>query len=532
MDYPGISFSESDGFVFLRSEPGGTRAPLDVAALTTLLTQAGYGECQIDNEALATAALNCKDQENPFVVQVAQRHDAAIQVHISDDEMTASISLSPPQGGAAATADDVMRALSNAGVLFGIDPTAVRQTCQQQSDQVLPVAHGEPAQDGLDTVFEASNQQTVDRAPQLDEDGLIDYREHGNIAVVHSGELLMRRFPATPGVPGQTVRSRILPAKAGHDEPFAARLQGTQLAKDDLNLLQAAITGQPIRVKCGVMVEPILRVPEVSMASGNIHYEGTVQVDGDVIQGMKVQASGDIVVNGTVDGGMLEAGGNIRVTGGIIAHANLRAGGSVSARFAEGAHIYAGTVIALDDMALECELQSLNQIIVGTNAPQRGRLTGGTATAMMLIRAPILGSDKGHVTKISMGVNPELDAKYEALQVRIDKEKTTEEALEKLMKQLTNAGDPKGMLERVKASLHHAVQVWGRSLAERSELDQQLAQGQRARIELGMGVGGAVDLAFGKLTGKLRKEYGAGAFSVNSEGHIVFADASGFALPV
>lgn len=56
------------------------------------------------------------------------------------------------------------------------------------------------------------------------------------------------------------------------------------------------------------MVEPILRVAEVNMATGNIHYDGTVQVDGEVQHGMLVQASGDIIVSGTVDGGVLEAG--------------------------------------------------------------------------------------------------------------------------------------------------------------------------------------------------------------------------------
>lgn len=532
MEYPGISFSESDGFVFLRSEPIAARASLDATVLNDLLVQAGFGDCQIDDAAIASAAISCNEQRVPFVVQVAQRLGAEVQVEITEDEMTASVSCTPSQSGAPATVDDVMQALAEAGVVFGIDPAAVRQACDQRSGEPTPVAQGVPPQDGTDTIFEESNPQTVDRAPQLDEDGLIDYREHGSIAVVHSGELLMRRIPASPGIQGQTVRGTILPPRPGHDEPFAAQLQGTELAKEDPNLLQAAITGQPIRVHCGVMVEPVLRVPEVNMASGNIHYDGTVQVDGDVTQGMKIQASGDIVVNGTVDGGLLEAGGNIRVTAGIIAHASLRAGGSVSARFAEGARIFAGTVIALEDMALECELQSLNQIIVGASSPQRGRLTGGTAIAMMLIRTPILGSEKGSVTKVVMGVNPELEAKYQTLQLRIDKEKAAQEALEKLAKQLSSTGDPKGMLERVNASLKHAIQIWGRSLAERNELDQQFALARKARVELSIGVQGAVDLSFGKLTARLRKEFGAGAFFVNSEGHIVSADVSGFAVPV
>lgn len=64
-----------------------------------------------------------------------------------------------------------------------------------------------------------------------------------------------------------------------------------------------------------------------------------------------------------------------------------------------------------------------------------------------------------------MGTNPELQAKYAALLHHIEEEKIKEAHLEKLVKQLKATGDPKGLLERVKASRQHAVQVWGQYLA-------------------------------------------------------------------
>ncbi|MDO8770198.1 MAG: FapA family protein [Burkholderiaceae bacterium] len=532
MDFPGISLSEADGQVFLHAQPAQGRPLVDTAALHALLAQAGYGEWLLHEDAIASAASDCNTQSSPFRLLVAQRCDAPLTLQMASDEMAATLSFTPPQGGKAATVDAVMQALAEAGVVFGIDEAAVRQACEAGGCNHLPVAHGVLSQNGCDTVFKEMVPLTVDRAPQLDENGLIDYREHGSITVVQSGAPLMRRIPATAGVAGQTIRGHVLAPHPGRDEPFAAQLAGVQLAPDDPNLLQAAVTGQPVRVKNGVMVEPILRVAEVNMETGNIHYDGTVHVDGEVVQGMKVQASGDIVVNGMVDGGLLEAGGNIQVTGGVIAHARLRAGGSVSARFAEGAHIYAGTVIVLDEMALECELQALNQIIIGAGSPQRGRLIGGSATAMMLVKVPLLGSAKSGVTKVLLGANPELDAKYAALQQRIETEKAAEDNLDKLVKQLTAAGDPKGLLERVKASRQHAIQVWGQSLAEQGELDQQLALAKTAKVEVGVGAAGAVDLSFGKLTARLRREFDAGTFCVDPAGHVVFTDPAGYAVPV
>ena len=534
MNLPGIFVNETDGQVFLRCEPVPERPAVDSAALKTLLTQAGYGDFLLHEEAIASAARDCSSTHEPFERLVAQRSDAAIQVLIAPDEMAADISLTPANGGKAVAMEDLMRALVEAGVLFGIDEAALQQACGDGDGGGEPVrvARGVSPEDGIDTAFEELIPQPVDRSPKLNENGLIDYREHGSIATVQSGAPLMRRIPPTPGVVGHSIRGRVLAPHPGHDEPFAPGLAGAQVSSDDPNLLQAAVSGMPVRVKSGIMVEPILRVTEVNMTTGNIHYEGTVQIDGDVLQNMKVQASGDIVVGGMVDGGLLEAGGNIKVTGGVIAHAKLRAAGSVSARFAQGAHIYAGTVIALDDMALECELQSLNQIIIGVAAPKRGRLIGGSATAMMLIKTPLLGSAKAAVTQLVLGTNQELEARYQALKERIAKEKMNEENLEKVVKQLTATGDPKGLLERVKASRAHAMQVWGKSLIEQGELEKQIALGSAAKVEIGVGVDGAADILFGKLKARLRQEFGAGSFSVDADGQVVFIAASGCAVPV
>jgi uncharacterized protein (DUF342 family) len=292
-------------------------------------------------------------------------------------------------------------------------------------------------------------------------------------------------------------------------------------------LLIAAISGQPVRVTDGVNVEAILRVKEINMASGNIHFDGTVHVAGEVTQGMKVQASGDIIVDGMVDGGQLDAGGNILVAGGLIAHAQLHAGGSVTARFAEGAKITAATVIVLNDMAVDCDLHSLNQIIIGSNAPQRGKLVGGTATAALLLRVPLLGSSKARITKVIVGSNPELEAKYEALLTRIESEKATEAHLEKLVKQLKAVGDPKQMLGRVTASRQHAVQVWGASLVEKQALEKEMALALSARVEVSQGVDGAVDLLFARKPVQLRREYESGVFSMDELAQVLFTDTLG-----
>jgi len=531
MALTGLSLTEADGQIFLRGLPQEGRAHFDSADLQAMLVQAGYGACLVDEAALTAAANDCNTKKTPFVVQIAEKRDAGIEVLIADDDMAAQLSLTPPQGGKPATIDDVIRALTDAGVVFGVDQEALRQACELGSTAPLAVACGKRPEDGTDASFEELAPQTVDRAPKVDAMGFIDYREHGAISIVHAGTPLMRRTPATMGVKGLTIRGEVLVPRPGRDEPFSTELSGSQVDEEDANLLTASITGQPVRVRCGVSVEPVLRLAEVNLATGNIYFDGTVQVDGDAIQGMKIQAAGDIVVAGTVDGALLEAGGNIQVGGGVIANADLRARGSVNARFAENSHIYAGTVITLSDMALDCDLQALNQIIVGVKAPQRGRLTGGSAKAMMLVKAPLLGSNNGGATHVVVGANPELELQYKNLQQRIEQEKTNEQNLHKLVQHLGAIGDPKGMLDRVKTSWRQAVQVWSKSLAERTELDKELAHTRNAKVEVGLGVAGGVNLAFGASKVKLRKDYAAGSFALDTDGRVVFRDPQGKATP-
>ena len=528
MDLPDISIVETDGQIFLRGQPNPARGPVDEACLRALLAEFVAAGCALDNRSIAIAVQHCNDKSEPFAIQVGRRSDAHIRVRIAKDDMVAEISIAPAFGGKAASVGDIIQALTEAGVLFGIDDTAMLLACDLGACSDMPIAKGSQPQDGNDASFEELIPRTADRSPKVDESGLIDYREHGAIEVVTMGMPLMRRHPATIGNPGRTVRGRTLPAKPGRDEPFAPQLPGAQCDSNDSNLLVAAQTGQPVRVKCGVTVEPVLQVAEVNMATGNIHFEGSVQVKGDVVAGMTVQASGDIVVAGMVDGGILDAGGDIRIVGGVIAHSKLRASGAVNAKFAQGVQIHAGTVLALADMAMDCELTSLNQILIGADNPGKARLLGGSATAMMLLSVPLLGSSKGAVTRVSVGSNSELTARYVALEKRITQEKEAEEALEKIIKQVTMAKDPKGMLPRIQASRQHAIQVWGQSLAEKKELEAQIAFALTAKVVVGAAVDGAVDLSFGGHAARLRKEYPSGTFTWDlAEMVVSFTDSMG-----
>lgn len=523
---PGLVITEIEGLLFAQCKPLPESLPIQPDTLRSLVQEAGHAGWFVFDAALLAVVTRWNAREGEFELAIGERRDAGLTLEIAGDGMAAWMTLTPAFGGKAITTEDLFAALKNAGVVFGLNEAVLRQLCNQPSTERLQVAAGRAPEKGQATRFELLVADTRDRRPKVNDNGLVDFHELGAIPMVETGQALMRRIPETAGLDGYDVRGERVPAEPGHSEAFADKLVGVMAASDDPNLLCATCNGLPVHTSNGMSVEQVVKFGSVNIATGNISFDGSVTIDGDVMPGMKVYASGDITVTGTVDGGELDAGGNIQISGGIIAKAQVQATGAVSARFVENVTLRAGTVIHIDDMALHCDLQALNQIIVGTNSPQRGRLVGGTARAMMLIRVPLLGAASGNVTRIMIGVNPVLEAQHRDLLQAIEKQGAEEENLQKLVQYLSKQGDKKGLLERAKASWQKAVQAWAILLQERDELVKQLASTENARIEVGVGVAGAVDILFGEKALHLRTEFGPGVVAM-AEGRLIFSDSSG-----
>ena len=520
----GLRVSEKGDTLLVSIPPASDRSPIDGDALRSWLTEAGYGNWFFLNEALVALVERYNSPGDELELAVAERRDGSFSLEIAADAMVAWANYVPAYGGKEVTPEEIFRSLGEHRVTTGIDERAVTSLCGSATPCRVAVAKGLAPENGQDTSFELLVPDTRDRVPQVNEHGLVDFRDLGAIPLVIADQPLMRRIPPTNGSNGHNVRGEIIESLPGRNEAFAENLVGAHVATDDANLLRAVFNGQPVRCGNGVTVEQILNVRNVNMASGNISFDGTVNVDGEVSPGMKVSASGDIIVAGLVDGAELDAGGDIRVVGGIIAKARVRAGGSVAARFVESAHIYAGTTIAVDDTVLQSELQAMNQIVIGIKSTQRGRLAGGSARAMLLIQVPILGAATGGVTVVQLGVNPVLEAKYQDLLQRIEKQKAGEANLEKLIKHLSKQGDKGGTLERAKAAWQQAVQAWAGLLPEKESLEDQLTLIAGARLEAGVGVSGAVDMSFGKKVLRLRRSFDPGVFSLDGD-KAIFTDS-------
>ncbi len=403
--------------------PAGAADIVTLDALKSAVAAAGFGGCKLDEPALREATAKYAAGK-AFEIEVGEAVDGKFDIRIDAGHVNAYLACTPARGGAAVTLERVLEEAKRKEITAALDLDAIRNALGEGGDNVL-IASGKAPVNGVDGKFENLIPSAKQRGPRLDERGLADFRELGEILVVHAGDSLMRRIPATSGEPGLSLSGKTIPAKPGKNVAFSKKLEGTTFSPADENLLIAATDGSPVLLQDGVAVEAIYSVEDVDLRSGNIDFPGTVNVTGSVQTGMTVKASGDIHVNDTVEGAVLIAGGDVVVKGGIVG-LTARAGektrlftvdckGSCSANFTQNARILAGNGIFIRDSAMQSELTAAHQIIVGDKNSRKGHLVGGTACATMLVKARVIGSPARAKTIVIAGADKSLHDRLAAV---------------------------------------------------------------------------------------------------------------------
>ncbi len=197
--------------------------------------------------------------------------------------------------------------LQAAGVTYGIDDAAVAAAIANPGEELVVAT-------GLDAI-EGRNGYLED---------LVDFRSLRHVGVLADTPLL-RRVRKRDGIPGRDVTGRELTVPAVKD----ARIRpGVGVSVDEKGIMAVAtVDGAPWRDGEGrIEVRHELVLEVVDPVSGDIAFNGSVRIEGDVGEGRTVVARDEITVVGNVDRARLEGGGSIRVDGTIMSSV-LRAGG-------------------------------------------------------------------------------------------------------------------------------------------------------------------------------------------------------------
>lgn len=336
-------------------------------------------------------AIHNETQTNDFVIM------------ISPDGMTAHITVK----GAARKIrrDDILKALMKSNVTHGILNEEVDRIAKGNfGKRPILIAKGTPPKDGKDGWYEYFFRTEVDRSPAVLEDGSVDFQNMDWFEVVKRGQKLVVYHSADSGVPGTTVRGRTLQARKGK-EMRALTGSGFQVLPDQKTYvadIDGIITLRGNRLE----ISRILMLEEVTLATGNVNFDGSVYIKGNVGDGTVVRATEDVVVDGFVESAEITSGGNIVLRQGANAsgRSSIRAEGNIIGKFFETTTVYAkGDIQA--NYCLNCDLYAEGKLIISGKS---GSLVGGRTTVISGLQAYNLGNRTGVKTRIWLGATDEV----------------------------------------------------------------------------------------------------------------------------
>ncbi|MDF2670708.1 MAG: polymerase [Paenibacillus sp.] len=433
-----------------------------------------------------------------------------INVEISDDRVTALLSIPMMAEPMACTLKDLVDYLGRCHIKHGIKHGILQQIAENPrgfAGKQTIIAEGERAVAGKDGEIRMLHDPDHDnKKPMENEDGTVDFKEISRILNVRKGQLIAERILAEDGVPGKSVTGDLIEAKNGKEARF--KIGKNVVADADQLALYAAIDGMiSITDRGKINVFPIYEVNgDVDYRIGNIDFFGTVVIRGNVLPGFKVKSAGDIRVTGGVESAELEAVGSIEISAGILGHNKgiIRAGVNVKSAFIQDAQVETGQDIIVTHSIMHSQIRAGRNVLCrGT----KGLIIGGTVQAGEKVVARTIGNTMSTTTAIEVGVLPELRNELTALRNQL---KVIAESMDKtdkalvLLDQMAAAGQlsPERLSMRIKLSHTRKQAIEEQTAAKERilEIEKTLEDTDKARVEVVSIVYGGTKIVIGRYT--------------------------------
>lgn len=352
--------------------------------------------------------------------------DHGVVVIISRDEMEACVRISSfkdrPQK------EGILKALEQEGVTRGVDEAAIDGIVDGScKDRTVIVARGMLPQDGSDGWYEFFFKTEPNKAPQVLEDGSVDYQNIEWFEMVEQGQKLAYYHDAGAGISGFTVTGKVLPSKKGKEQSILSG-RGFMLMPDRRTYL-STMNGKIELHGSRMEISSFLVLDEMTIATGNVNFDGCVHVKGNIGSGTVIRATEDVLVDGFVESAMIEAGGNIVLRQGVNASGSgyIKSDKSVLGKFFEAVRVHAKEDIRAN-YCLNCELYAQGKIVI---SGVKGTLAGGTTYAAKEVQSYQVGNQAGIATYIKLGLNEDI----------LNRQRRIEEKIKSVNKELSILGN-------------------------------------------------------------------------------------------
>jgi len=351
-------------------------------------------------------------------------------------------------------------------------------------------------------------------------------RDLGDIICVKIGDPLAKKIPPTEGKKGFSVTGTLLEPVPGEDIELKTG-DGTVISPKNKDILVSTKVGLPRIIENGMEVDEVYQLKSVNISTGHIKFEGSVIIDGDVCEGMKVLASGDITVGGFVESAYLISGGDITISGGIIGKkqdvediklsdvpmsVNIKAAGKIFAKYCQYAEI-ACKDLRIENQMMHSIIDVEERLWLGSEDKANGKLIAGYISAGTSVHAGTIGATAGSNTQIKFthkleALNKELALLEDTIEVESNKTTEMKNAINKLKKLPKDKVKPE-MLNKLIATYKHHANRMGTLLNDKTLLEEKINQYMSSvYIEATEKIYHGVKLFVGDFHERTKREYG------------------------
>lgn len=373
-------------------------------------------------------------------------------VSIDKKGYLAKIRLYPPSDkGARLSTSELKNLIEQNGVKYGIIEKNIEIALKARLYCMdILVAKAKLPVNGSDAeiVYSFNAEKTL--KPTMSEDGSVDFHKLDMIESVKEGQLLATLIPIDYGEPGKDVYGNMIRPKKVRNKRLRHG-KNIHLSDDKLQMY-SDVSGNVTLVNDMVFVTDTYTIEgDVGPSTGDIDYDGAVEVKGNVITGYTVKATGDITVNGAVEGAMLISEGKIVLKRGMqgMGKGVMEAKGDVISNFIESATVKSGGAIYTDAI-MHSNISANGDVIVNG---KRGLIAGGSVKTTTKIETKVAGSTMGTQTELEVGFDTTLGERYRNIEKHIDQMTDEKDSIVKNLKILQKRMQTKGKLEPEKMKL-------------------------------------------------------------------------------
>ncbi len=351
--------------------------------------------------------------------------DGSAELSVSQDTMQAGIIIHPAlENGLPPSEKEIRTLLIEYDIVFGVNNEALTNLVQQVNKGLYPdgpvtIAEGNPPTNGGNGTIEYLFSTETSLKPKVNASGVADYKNISIIQSVNEGDELARLLPPTEGEPGTDIHGTELPCKAGNPAilPVGAN---TKPSPADENVLVAQTDGN-VRLK-GQLVEiyeGFTIKGDVDYSTGNIDYDKSVSIGGDVKAGFTINCGGDLEVGGTIEDAVLHVGGSVLCKYGFIGQGKgiIHSKGDVNVGFMKNQTIKCRSNVNIAREALNCTIFARRTITVSGKSLS---IAGGTYVARDSITCNVAGNSSGIHTTLEVGLDYTLMEEMEKTETQVN----------------------------------------------------------------------------------------------------------------